>query len=185
MKKMVLDYVALEERGWKVAFFLLPAAGVALIALGWMRAKATAAREGWPQVSAVVIESRVDELKDGGASRYAPHIAYRYFLDDKKHEGSRLGSDAAQFRFTSKARAEELALAHPVAKEIKVRVNPDNPDDSQLFDAADHGGGLRIGIGVALLAIFIMTEIYWHTGHEAPDTDFHIGDIPATPAEKT
>lgn len=178
MKKMVIDYVALEERGWKIGFFLLPVVGLALIGWGWLDGRQAGKHRDWPKVDAVVLEARVDELKDGDRIRYAPKIQYRYFMDDRKFESGRLLPDGTAVAFESRVRADEIVSAHAVGANVKARIDPSDSSRSFLFDPPS-GGIVRFVIGGVLLLLFVLTEIHHHTRHDEPDTDLHLEDAPA------
>lgn len=177
MREKVIDYIALEKRGWKIIFFLMPLAGLALLWLGWQRTRAESARANWPRVAAIITEARVTQA-DGSAC-HAAALHYRYFQNETKYESDRVGWRTGDYCFTERARADDFIASHPVSSEVSARFNPDRPEESYLFDPADRTGiSLLVGGGL-LLALFILTEIHHHTRHEEEDIDLHLEDAPA------
>jgi len=179
MREKVIDYIALEERGWKIIFFLMPVAGLALLWFGWQRTRADNARENWPTIAAIVTESRVEKAPEGC---FAARLHYRYFLNDTKYESDRVGLRLGDYCFAAQRDADDLIAAHPVASEVKARVNQDRPEESYLYSQPDRTGISLLAGGGLLLALFILTEIHHHTRHDEEDIDLHLEDAPKPPA---
>ena len=180
MREKVIDYIALEDRGWKIIFFLMPVAGLALLWLGWQRTRAESARENWPRVSGIVTAAQVTQ--PAGGNCFAATLHYRYFQNDSKYEADRVGWRTSDYCFEAHARAADFIAAHPESSEVSVHFNPDHPEESYLFAQPDPTGISMLAAGGLLLALFILTEIHHHTRHEEEDIDLHLEDAPAAKA---
>lgn len=180
MREKVIDYIAIEERGWKIIFFLMPVAGLALLWLGWQRTRSERAHDDWPAVAAIVTEARVAQAAGGGC--YTAAVHYRYIQNDLKYESDRVGWRDADYCFDTRARAEDFIAAHPVSSEVSARFNPERPGESFLFAPPDRSGIAMLAAGGLLLALFILTEIHHHTRHDEEDIDLHLEDAPVIKA---
>jgi hypothetical protein len=114
---------------------LIGLVGALWAGLAWRRARALVeAAQRWldapGNMVAASAERRVGGSSSARNSYYAPLVRYTYVVNGREREGSR-------FRFgltTARTRggAEKMLAPYPVGAAIKVRYDPENPDQSVL-----------------------------------------------------
>jgi hypothetical protein len=136
------------------------------------------AAERWREAPGKVIASEV-QRRDYGASTtqhayYVPVISYTYVVGGRERQGSRLrfGMPTARTR----GGAEAMLAPYPAGAEIKVRYDPDAPDEAVLeagkaagnllFVAVATGTIFVLGCGIVVLAIMGVFSAdvsgHWH-----------------------
>ena len=122
--------------------------------LAYRRATALVeAAQRWLDAPGKIVSSQVDR-RGGSSGRnqyYVPLVSYTYVVNGRERAGSRLRFGTARTR--SRAAAEKLLAPYPAGAEIKVRYDPDNPDQSVL-EPGRVGGNLLLG-AIACAAIFL------------------------------
>ena len=139
------------------------------------------AAQRWRDAPGKVVASQVD--RRGGASArnayYAALVSYTYVVNGRERAGSRLRFGTARAR--SRAAAEKLLAPYPAGVEVKVRYDPDNPDQSVL-EPGKVGGHLLLGaiacafifLGGAAIVVMAVKGVFsadvsghWHVRFEA------------------
>ena len=150
-----------------VAAVVIAVAGLVTLILGLRRLAAAARTKGWPAVPGTVITSTVEEKvtteQDEGAPPREVHlfkaaVTYRYQVDGKPFEGSRIAPD--EFETSNRTPAAELAARYPVGASVQVFHAPTIPTDAVLQPGISGasailpsvGGGLMF-LGAAMFAI--------------------------------
>ena len=91
-----------------------------------------AAAERWLSAPGRIIASEV-QRRGGSSGRnqyYVPLVRYSYIVHGREREGARLRFFFASAR--SRGGAEAMLAPYPAGAEVKVRYDPDNPDQSVL-----------------------------------------------------
>ena len=102
----------------------------------WLRKRARQKMaRTWPAVPGTIVMADVQYSAGGaqpgaGAAYYA-HLQYGYAVDNKNHQAR------TSRRFMNKDRADEWLNRFTRASNLTVRVNPDNPEDSEVL-TEDH-----------------------------------------------
>jgi hypothetical protein len=108
--------------------------GGVLSGLGHIRARARSqAAACWLTAPGTMIEAGAVR---GGSSRnsyYSPAVRYTYEVNGRIRQGTRLRFGMVSAR--SRGGAEKMLAPYPVGGAIRVRYNPDNPDESVLEPA--------------------------------------------------
>ncbi|MCE9615315.1 MAG: DUF3592 domain-containing protein [Lentisphaerae bacterium] len=128
------------------------AIGIVFIMHGAWRMHLADASMGWPNVKGTIVSSDVTEgTALDGASKYYPHITFRYVVDGLTYESD-------QYTFGQRSSMNELyaqGLVDGFARnsEATVYYNPDRPEQAVLQVGDSTGLRIRIGTGAALLVI--------------------------------
>lgn len=113
--------------------FMEYAVGSALCALAcglvlchWLKLRRAAHTRPWPAVDGMVLESAVVADRDEGRQLYRPMVRYRYEIDGRRFEGSRIEWTAppATRRYT---RARRLLDGYRSGGKVKVHYDPQRP----------------------------------------------------------
>jgi hypothetical protein len=184
MRDMIADKMELEERGWKVAFFLLPVIGLALVILGgrsWNKAQAL---ESWPVVPGTVTASSVEKVVDGSKTWYEARISFRYSVDKFEVVSDHLWLNPKDGWTANEAEAKttsfNLAVGHPVM----VHYDPKKPDEGVINITTRDNYTLPLGLGSLLIIFFLLTEVHHHITKDPVDQALHLDDDPAVAAPK-
>jgi len=134
---------------------LIGLVGALWAGLAWRRALAlTEAALRWLDAPGKVTAASAELRGGGSASRstyYAPLIRYTYVVNGREREGSRLRFGLTTAR--SRAAAEKLLAPYPVGAAIKVRYDPENPDQSVLEPGRTSSNLLIAAIACVLLLL--------------------------------
>ncbi len=135
---------------WALVFFL---AGVALLIYGIGLVRDARACAGWPTVQGRVLSSEaqmVSRQKD--KSTYAPNVSYRYEVDGKEYQSSRLTIVPRNYR--GQQWVTEILASYPVGGVVVVHYDPKEPANCMLDTSTTGsewaypiGGVLMIGVG--------------------------------------
>ena len=112
---------------------------------------AVAAAERWPSAPGKILATE-PQRRGGSSGRnqyYVPLVRYSYVVNGREREGSRL-----RFGYTSarsRGGAEAMLAPYPVGAEVKVRYDPDNPDQSVLEPGKTSANMLFLAIACAFL----------------------------------
>lgn len=181
MRDMIADKMELEERGWKVVFFLLPVVGLGLVIWGGRSWRHAQAREHWPVVPGTVTASKVDKVEIAGKTYYEARVSFRYSVDKFEVVSDRLWLRPEDGRTANEAEAKtttfNLAVGHPVM----VHYDPKFPDQGVVNLTTRENYTLPIGLGSLLIIIFLLTEIHHHITKDPVDQSLHLDDEPAAP----
>jgi hypothetical protein len=185
MRDMIADKMELEERGWKVVFFLLPVIGLALLVWGGTLWRRAAAREAWPVTPGTVIASKVEKIEVGGKTRYEARVSFRYSVDKIEYVSDRLWLNPELNRFDTEAKAQRVTLNLPVNSPLTVHFDPDHPDSGVINLGSIQNLTLPLALGAVLIIFFLLTEIHHHVTKDPEDQSLHLEDDapPAKPAE--
>jgi hypothetical protein len=135
---------------------LIGLVGALLAGLGWRRARAlTEAAQRWLDAPGKVLAASAERRGGGSATSrnayYAPLIRYAYVVNGREREGSRLRFGLTTAR--SRGGAEKLLAPYPVGAAIKVRYDPENPDQSVLEPGRTSSNLLFAAIACFLLLL--------------------------------
>jgi len=140
---------------------------MALVTLlfGWGMHRHAAAARRWPQVTARIDRSEVDEFRGmldndsrTATTLYRPQIDYTYEYNGVSYAGSQV-SLGAKVTSNSAAFAKKLVAKYPAGKTFMVYVNPENPSESVLSPAVAAGWLIWIiAAGLFGLAYFVATH---------------------------
>ena len=120
-----------------------------------------AARD-WPEAEGRIVSSGVTAetryISSGGgrmtrAPAYGPRIVYRYRAGGAERTGSRIWSGQAQ-SWDDRAGAEAFAARYPLFGEVRVRYDPEAPDQAYLVANRPSIGWILLGLFGLLLAWF-------------------------------
>jgi hypothetical protein len=144
-------------------FWAVLAVGLAFTAWGaYMRRRARAAF-GWPTTTALVIESRVEEVPGPEGERtYRARVRYRYRVGDDYYYS---GDDGAMRPAVggSYEAAEAATLVRPRGSTLEIRYDPARPGDSMpaLGDAEvlDDRGLVVQSAGLAVSGLAILFRL--------------------------
>lgn len=89
-----------------------------------------AARGGWSEVTATVLESRVLAESSGDGTSYKPLVRYAYEFEGMALEGDRYAFGADMHFGSSFARS--VVAAHPEGKRVTAWVDPEDPGSAVL-----------------------------------------------------
>ena len=139
---------------WALIFFL---SGVALLFYGVGLVRDARACARWPTVQGRVLSAEaqvVNRQKD--KSTYAPNVSYRYEVDGKEYESSRL--TIVPRNYSSRQWVNEILASYPVGGTVRVFYDPKDPGNCLLVTATTGsewaypiGGVLMIGVGFLFL----------------------------------
>ena len=142
----------------------LTAMGLVTLLFGWGMHRQAAVARRWPQVTARIGRSEVDEFRgslDNSSQRttlYRPQIAYAYEYNGVSYTGSQV-SLGAMVTSNSAASAKKLVAQYPPGKTFTVYVNPQNPSESVLSPAVAAGWLIwLIAAGLFGVAYFVATH---------------------------
>ena len=111
--------------------------GIALCAIGARRIIDARSAHNWPQVPAVVLESKVKQHiepeKYSPLVYFYPEVMLKYQADSNKYETSTYGLVKGDYRSLEKADAEEIAARYRSGEVVQVYVSPSNPARSVLI----------------------------------------------------
>jgi len=143
-----------RNRMWALIFFL---AGAALVFYGVGLVRDARACANWPTVQGRVLSAEaqvVSRQKD--KSTYAPNVSYRYEVDSKDYESSRL--TIVPRNYSSRQSVNEILTGYPVGGTVLVHYDPKNPANCMLDTSTTGsewaypiGGALMIGVGFLFL----------------------------------
>jgi hypothetical protein len=117
---------------------------------------------GWPETegrivsSSVAAETRYISSGRGRMTRapaYEPRIVYRYRAAGAERTGSRIWSGQAQ-SWDDRAGAEAVAARYPLFGDVRVRYDPEAPDQAYLIANRPSIGWILLGLFGLLLAWF-------------------------------
>ena len=119
------------------------------------------ASASWVETPAVVTASAVRENSDNDSTTYYPYIAYSYDFNGKTYEGDKyVFFKVSSSGYDGKA---EVVRAHPVGREIKIFVDPQNPERSVINRDAEWSAIISIlfpfifiGVGSAIFIAGLM-----------------------------
>jgi hypothetical protein len=126
-------------------------------AVEWDRAIAST---GWPTASGTVAESTVvhstSRRKGRTSSSHTPRVTYRYVVDGREFEASRIS-----FRVNSSSRtaADAVVAKYPTGASVTVHHSPDDPSLACLEPGTDEWQALPLGIGA--LALLLGLGVGW------------------------
>jgi hypothetical protein len=118
----------------------LTAMGLVTLLFGWGMHRQAAAARRWPQVTARITRSEVDEFRgslDNDSKRttlYRPQLAYTYEFNGVSYTGSQ-ASLGAKVTSNSAGYAKKLVAKYPEGRTFMVYVNPQNPSEAVLSPA--------------------------------------------------
>lgn len=120
---------------------------------GHRRARALIeASERWLDAPGKVIASQVEMRGVRGESGYyVPLVRYAYVVNGREREGSRLRFGMTTAR--SRRGAEAMLAPYPAGADVKVRYDPDNPDQSALEPGKASSNLLIAAIACVLLCL--------------------------------
>ena len=186
----------MDSIGYLGIFVALLGLGGALWAgLAHVRARGQVeAAKRWLDVPGKVLSTNVEQRGSMGSGRnsryYVPQIRYSYVVNGRERQGSRLRFGLPSAR--TRGGAEQMLAAWPVGGAIKVRYDPDDPDQSVL-EPGKAGGKLLlasiacailflIGAGIVVLAVrgVFSADVsgHWHVRFEAEGVVYE-GDLEA------
>lgn len=89
-------------------------------------------REGqtWPSTEGLVLVSEVRD--EGGENGWRAHVRYRYEVDGRTYENSRIAV-AVEYGREGRQAHQELAARFPAGAHVTVYHNPQNPADAALI----------------------------------------------------
>ncbi len=181
MRDMIAEKMELEERGWKVIFFLLPVIGLILVIWGGHQWRLAAAREKWPVTPGTVIASKVEKIEEGGRTRYEARVSFRYQVDKIDFVSDRLWLQPELGRFGSEAEAHGVTLNLPVNSPLTVHYDPQKPDLGVINLGSIQNLALPLALGGVLIIMFLLTEIHHHVTKDPEDQALHLDDDPVAP----
>jgi hypothetical protein len=111
--------------------FVLCAIACGLILAGRLTLQRGADSTAWPAVKGVVVDSAIAADHDGGRQRFRPVVRYRYEVDGRRYEGSRIQS-AAEDGFRKYTRARRMLDRYGTGSAIKVHYDPSRPGTAVL-----------------------------------------------------
>lgn len=86
--------------------------------------------QAWPSTEGLV---RASEVRDeGGENGWRAHVPYRYEVDGRVYESSRIAV-AVEYGREGLPAHQELAARFPVGAQVTVYYNPQNPADAALI----------------------------------------------------
>jgi hypothetical protein len=122
---------------------------------GWTILQDARASVSWPTAEGVVSSSEVDHSTDAeGGDSYSPEVTYQYQVD-----GQNLANNQIKFgenSYSSRRKAEEIAAAYPVGKQVTVYYEPERPDNAVLEPGVSAGSYIVLGIGVLFIALALL-----------------------------
>lgn len=104
------------------------------------------ASEHWPQVSGIVLSSRIARQDGGHGRNYSAEIAYRYELSGTAYIGSRVSF--WEQSFDRPASGQSTVDRYPTGKKITVFYSPHHPDRAVLEPGTTGEAWLASAIGV-------------------------------------
>jgi hypothetical protein len=115
----------------------------------------------WPQVEGTILVSDLERSRDSDGYMYRPEISYRYTVADEDFIGSRARfGDALSLSWSGPA--VRIVQRYKVNSRVRVRYDPDNPQESVLEPGMN--GMVIFGgvVGALCLAIGILSlRSYW------------------------
>ena len=123
-----------------------------VLSLGWLGVLVWAIRllriglisRGWPTAQGQVISLLVKTDSKGRTTSYIPTINYRYRVEDREYEGSRIDATMSHRSFTQRGAAKALEGYFPL-RPVVVYYNPGQPDDSVLKPGVSRGLWIVVG----------------------------------------
>src|SRR3954453_10603202 len=108
----------------------------------------------WPQVEGTILVSDLQRSRDSDGYMYRPEISYRYTVADEEFVGNR-ARFGDSFSLSWSAPAARLVQRYKVNSRVRVRYDPDNPQQSVL----EPGMNGMVIIGAAAGAFFLVIGI--------------------------
>ena len=142
----------LSSLGYLVLFGLI---GGGLSFWGWTILQDARASASWPTAEGIVNSSEVDRSTDGeGGTSYSPEISYQYLVNDLNYTNNTI--KFGENSYSSRRKAEEIAAAYPVGRQVAVYYDPLEPDKSVLEPGVTAGSYIVLGIGVLFIGIALI-----------------------------
>lgn len=185
MRDMIAEKMELQERGWKVIFFLLPVIGLAMVIWGSRQWGLAAAPHKWPRVPGKVTASKVEKIVQDGKTLYEPRISFRYTATNIDFVSDRLWLNPEDGRTPSEEEARTTTLNLAVGDPVIVHYDPEQPDQGVVNIISRENFALPLGLGSLLIIMFLLTEIHHHVTKDPEDQALHLDDDPAAPAPAT
>ena len=119
---------------------ILGGVALLLIARGVWGLRELSRIASWPTADATVIAPSLDELPptEGGPT-HRPKLAYRYTIDGKTYQSSRLGITPDAFDIFSPELGQAFVARYPAGSRFEVRISPSD----QSFSVIDEGATPR------------------------------------------
>lgn len=137
------------SRGWALVFV---AAGVLLLIYGIGLVREARSSGNWPSVLGKVVSAETTVVgHEKNKSIYAPQVVYRYVVEGREHESSRLA--LVPRNSSSRAQVEAWIAPYVVGSEVKVFYDPANPGEGVLDPKARGSEPAYAIAGVILLGL--------------------------------
>ncbi|MCI0655310.1 MAG: DUF3592 domain-containing protein [Methylococcaceae bacterium] len=104
------------------AFWMMVTAVSILAYIGYLGKFYMSKPEPWPTASGAILSNRIQAVETEDGQQFKVDIRYQYMSGDSLVEGNRIMP--AEVTYSSREKAERVANAFPVGKEVKVYVNP-------------------------------------------------------------
>lgn len=131
--------------------FVLVAAGLLLLGLGWRSCRDAWESLRWSQAPGTITHSEVvAEYGDEGERLFSFEVRYSYRVGGSMYEGTthRIGP---KWQSGLRSEAERVASHYPAGCNVSVYVSPRNPADAVLERGASSGLIVQVVTGVVLV----------------------------------
>lgn len=126
-------------------------AGLAVMGFGAWKVKAGWEAQSWPVTPGVVQHSSVEKHPRPGRRRghnYRPRVEYAYSVGGRYYHASRISFGDAAIGFGAAARW--IADRYPVASEVVVHYDPEDPRRAVLVTGVTLGTGGIVAVGLCV-----------------------------------
>ena len=140
-----------------VIAILMSFLGLVVFSLGVILASISYSTKSWHTANALIMESKLVEVKTKTGFTYKPVVKYKYTADGKEYTGDSVRF--IDFNYWSHSKALKVVEKFPVGKELESRYHKDHPKMTVLEPGA-HASDLWIPL--AGIAFFVGALVLRH-----------------------